>query len=116
VRGLVVAALLALAPGSAWAHAQLEKAAPPVGSTVRSAPAEIVLTFSERLEPALSRVEVQDGGGRRVDTGSPRVAGDGRQLAVAVGALAPGTYKVVWKVVSIDTHATQGDFTFKVAP
>jgi methionine-rich copper-binding protein CopC len=33
-----------------------------------------------------------------------------------VPALPPGTYRVVWRVLSIDSHGTTGDFTFEVAP
>ncbi|HJS62184.1 MAG TPA: copper resistance protein CopC, partial [Pseudolabrys sp.] len=28
----------------------------------------------------------------------------------------PGTYKVFWRVLSVDTHRAQGDFTFRVGP
>jgi len=28
--------------------------------------------------------------------------------------LKPGKYKVVWRAVSVDTHATNGDFKFEV--
>jgi hypothetical protein len=111
-----LAVLVALVPTVALAHAQLQKASPPVGSTMRSAPPELVLTFTERLEPALSRIEVHDGAGRRVEKGAARVGGDGRQLAVELVPLTPGTYKVIWSVVSIDTHPTEGDFTFQIAP
>jgi methionine-rich copper-binding protein CopC len=115
-RFLILATLLALAPVAAFAHAQLIRAVPPVGATVRSAPPEIVLSFSEPVEAALSTLELRDAAGKKVERGAPRVGGDGRQLAVAVGTLPPGTYKVVWKVTSIDSHTTQGDFTFQVAP
>jgi copper resistance protein C len=37
-------------------------------------------------------------------------------LEVSVPALAPGRYRVVWRVLSLDTHVTEGDFTFDVAP
>jgi len=30
--------------------------------------------------------------------------------------LKPGKYKVVWRVTSVDTHVTHGDFTFDVSP
>jgi methionine-rich copper-binding protein CopC len=116
MRRLLVAALLALAPAAALAHAQLVRAVPPVGATVRSAPPEIVLSFSEPVEAALSTLELHDAGGKTLESGPPRLGGDGRQLAIAIGTLAPGTYKVVWKVTSIDTHRTEGDFTFRVAP
>jgi methionine-rich copper-binding protein CopC len=43
------------------------------------------------------------------------VAGDqGTQLRVPLKPLPPGTYKVIWKVMSVDTHRAQGDFTFRV--
>jgi copper resistance protein C len=30
--------------------------------------------------------------------------------------LAPGSYKVIWRVLSVDTHVTEGDYKFRVAP
>ena len=55
---------------------------------------------------------VQNAAGARVDRGNSRASGN--QLRVSLGALGPGTYRVVWRVVSVDTHATEGDFTFRV--
>jgi len=116
------AALLALllgaaAAGEASAHAELERAQPPVGATVAAPPAEVSLWFSEQLEAAFSGVEVRDAGGRRVDKGDARLAPDDpRRLTVGLGPLGPGSYKVVWHVVSVDTHRTAGDFTFRLAP
>ena len=63
---LVPAALLAVAAG-AGAHAFLDRAEPRVGSTVRTAPTDVKLWFTERLEPAFSRVEVVNEAGQRVD-------------------------------------------------
>jgi methionine-rich copper-binding protein CopC len=37
-------------------------------------------------------------------------------LHVPLTKLAPGIYKVVWRVVSVDSHVTDGDFKFTVAP
>ena len=42
--------------------------------------------------------------------------GDATVLIVTLPSLKPGKYKVVWKVVSVDTHLTSGDFIFQVAP
>ncbi len=47
-------ALICAAATAAFAHAQLEKATPPVGGTVASA-TEIRLTFSEGVEPKFSK-------------------------------------------------------------
>jgi methionine-rich copper-binding protein CopC len=33
---------------------------------------------------------------------------------VPLKAIRPGTYRVTWRVLSVDTHTTEGSFTFKV--
>lgn len=109
-------AVCALAFASAVsAHAFLDHAAPAVGSTVHAPPSQIRLWFTEELEPAFSSVEVSDATGKRVDQGDARVDGaDATLLTLSVPALAPGRYRVTWRVLSVDTHATQGDFSFNV--
>jgi methionine-rich copper-binding protein CopC len=37
-------------------------------------------------------------------------------MRVPLKHLAPGTYKVFWKVLSVDTHRSQGSFSFSVGP
>jgi methionine-rich copper-binding protein CopC len=34
---------------------------------------------------------------------------------VSVPQLAPGRYQVKWRVLSVDTHVTEGDYSFDVA-
>jgi methionine-rich copper-binding protein CopC len=110
--GAVVSALLLLASGAASAHALLDRAEPRVGSIVAAAPREVELSFTENLEPAFSTIEVTDSSGHRVDEGKPSVAGN--VMRVHLRALAPGTYRVRWHVVSVDTHVTEGSFSFQV--
>jgi methionine-rich copper-binding protein CopC len=101
----------------AGAHAFLERAEPRVGSTVRTPPAEVRLWFSERLEPAFSSVQVVDTTGHQVDKGDVQVdPAAPKQLRVALPPLPPGTYMVRWRVLSVDSHVTEGKFTFRVAP
>ena len=101
----------------AVAHAFLDHAAPRVGSTVSPSPSELVLSFTQELEPAFSTVEVLDERGTKVDKGDVQVdPQDGALLRASLNPLPPGTYKVIWRVVSVDTHPTEGDFTFQVAP
>ena len=101
----------------AFAHAQLRRAVPPVDGTVAVSPAEIVLSFSEAVEPRFSTIEVKDRTGARVDNGPPHLAGDdGTRLAVALKTLPPGDYTVVWHATSVDTHRTEGRFRFTVGP
>ncbi|RFB78226.1 copper homeostasis periplasmic binding protein CopC [Methylovirgula sp. 4M-Z18] len=103
--------------GLAWAHAQLRTAVPGAGSSV-SAPSEIKLTYSEGVEPKFSQVTLATEAGDAVALGKPEVdPGNNKILIVKVpSALKAGTYKVTWHVVSVDTHKTQGSFSFTVAP
>lgn len=103
---------IALTATAAQAHAFLDHASPLVGSTVASAPHEVVLTFTQNLEPAFSSVEVTDGSGARVDAGKAAVSGNTMQIGLKL--IGAGTYHVKWRALSVDTHTTQGSFTFHV--
>jgi copper resistance protein C len=103
--------LVLLGGAAAHAHAFLDRANPRVGSTVRAAPREVTLSFTQRLEPSFSSAQVHDASGARVDQGA-RVSGT--QIVVPVKALPPGSYKVRWHVLSVDTHKTEGSFSFRV--
>jgi methionine-rich copper-binding protein CopC len=108
--GLLVAALLSH-PRPGDAHAYLDHAEPKVGSTVRAPPSAVTITFTEGVEPAFSKIEVTDGQGKPVAVGAlehPEAA----TLRVSLPSLASGTYHVRWKVVSEDTHETEGTFEF----
>jgi methionine-rich copper-binding protein CopC len=90
---------------------------PAAGSTVATPPAEVDCTFTEELEPKFSTIEVRDALGKRVDSGNMHLSSqDAKQMIIGVGHLGPGAYKVIWHAVSVDTHRTQGSFTFTVAP
>lgn len=99
----------------AQAHTMLDSANPRVGSAVKPAPRQIVLWFTEALEPAFSRIEVRDVNGLRVDTGKVQVDRVNRtKLRISVKPLLAGTYNVFWRVLSVDSHVTQGNFLFYV--
>jgi methionine-rich copper-binding protein CopC len=103
-----------IAISAANAHAFLDHAEPRVGSTTPTAPKEVVLFFSQNLEPAFSSVEVSDASGARVDQGKPQVSAT--TMRIGLKPLPPGTYRVRWQVLSKDTHTTEGKFTFQVGP
>jgi methionine-rich copper-binding protein CopC len=114
--GAVLAGALVPLAG-ALAHAFLDHANPSVGSTVRGSPAEVKLWFTQELEPAFSTLRVADQGGVQVDQGNKAVdPSDRTLLKVSLRPLTPGSYKVVWRVLSVDTHTTEGSFSFSVAP
>lgn len=115
---LIVALVLLLSGASAaLAHAHLKRAQPAADSTVKTAPPELTLWFSEALEPGFSTVLVTDEAGSRVDRETATVdPADAKRLHVALKPLAAGRYKVAWRVVSVDSHKTDGTFVFRVAP
>lgn len=99
------------------AHAFLDHANPAVGSKVRGSPAEVKVWFTEKLEPTFSKVQIFNAAGEQVDKRDQRLdQHNAALLIVGVPPLKPGTYKVVWRAVSVDTHTTQGSFTFEVRP
>ena len=115
---LALAAMAAAAAsgGPAMAHAFLEHASPRVGARTAVAPQEVRLSFSEPVEAAFCTVAVAGppgfGGAGRPTSGP----GDRRVLIAPLRAPTPaGRYVVHWRVVSVDSHVTQGDFQFVVA-
>jgi methionine-rich copper-binding protein CopC len=113
---LIAAAAVCVVSQAAFAHAFLDHASPAVGSEVSGSPPALDLTYTEPVEPLFSTVQVTDASGVRVDDGKPTTQDDGRILVVKLKTLAPGTYNVAWHVTSVDTHKTEGHFTFSVKP
>jgi hypothetical protein len=110
---VAIACSLLLSP-PAFAHAFLDGAVPRVGSEIPVAPAEVVLHFTQGVEPDFSKIEVQDNGGASVTDGAPHSEGDPTHFAVPLKKIGPGIYTVIWHVTSVDTHKTQGKFHFTV--
>lgn len=112
---LTVASLMWASP-PAQAHALLSASTPADGASVEDPPTEMLLTFSEPLDPALSEVRVLDSSGTQVnpDEAEP-VPGQPAQVRVPLGALDKGTYTVSWRVTSpADGHTTVGSVAFGV--
>jgi copper resistance protein C len=115
---LYAVALLAIVvsnPIVALAHSFPEKETPSAGQKVASPPSEIMIGFDAPIEKLFAKLEVAGADGTNNAVGAPQVSDDGRQLSVKVGVLKPGDYTVKWAVVCIDTHHTEGSYTFSVA-
>jgi copper resistance protein C len=111
---IILAAPLALCLVTpAFAHAHLKMANPAEGETV-AAPKQISMEFSEKLESGLSGASVTDAAGHEVNSGPASVKDMG--VTVPVPALKPGVYHVSWHAVSVDTHRTEGSYSFTVRP
>lgn len=108
----LAAFLVLLTTAMANAHAMLERAEPRVGNKVAAPPREVTLWFTQKLEPAFSSVTVTNAAGERVDSGKARVSGN--QMSIPLRPGGSGIYHVNWHVLSVDTHTTDGNFTFQV--
>jgi copper resistance protein C len=101
----------------AFAHAFLDHAVPGVGMTVSGPVRELRIYFTQGVVTAFSHVHVVSSTGAQIPVSKPVNEGSDQQtIVVRLGrALGPGTYSVSWQVVSVDTHTTQGTFTFTVS-
>lgn len=116
--GFSVLILSVMVAGEAGAHAFLGSAVPAVGSTVASVPKELRLRFTEAVEVRFSHITVTMEGGKEIGQLTIVAAPSDPQVVVVTlpAPLAPGVYVVRWRVVSVDTHKTQGDYRFTVKP
>ena len=104
-----------LGSDSAGAHAYLVKSLPARRAVVTHPPTVVQLWFNERLEPAFSKLKVVDGDGRQV--GTDDVSGgpdDLKRVSVCVPPLALATYTVRFRVLSVDGHIVESEFTFTI--
>jgi hypothetical protein len=97
-----------------FAHAFLQHAEPAAGATLKAPPSRITLSFSEKLEPVFSGIAVTDSFGRNVEAGAPAVGG--KSMVAPLRPLPPGRYRVLWHVVSVDAHRTEGAYSFVIKP
>jgi len=141
--GLFAVAVMVGVAGPVLAHATLQSSDPVPDAVLAAIPQAVRLQFTEpveinasifkvypladeadsqRLKAAASQLvnEVLRARGdedRRADAG---VAADGvvaGQVQILLKEdLPPGPYVVMWRVLSIDTHVTQGFFVFRVEP
>lgn len=106
--------MLAMAPVAAFAHAHPTKMNPAADS-VGPAPAKLVITFSEAVEPKFSSLQVDDTSGKVLTTAKAEgVTGDPKTLTLALPKLAAGGYVVKWVSVATDGHRLAGQYKFTV--
>jgi methionine-rich copper-binding protein CopC len=115
--GIGVLAGMLLCPATALGHAELDTATPADKATVEGTPSEIVMTFTEPVDPAKSSIKLVDAGGTVIAEGSTVDASDAKTMRLALTAsLAPATYTVRWTTASaLDGDLDHGTTTFTVA-
>lgn len=100
----------------AFAHASLVDSFPAKGAVVTGSPAEIHLTFNERVEARLCRVKLVSDAGKNFDADRPAAdKANPNAIIAAIPVLRPGVYRARWTAVGGDGHKTHGDFSFTVA-
>ena len=115
MKGIILLPIFVVGLARLEAHAFLKDANPGVGSTIQTSPSEVRIRFTENIEPAVSSIQVFNTSGQEVDKRDLHLdRSDHALLHISLPPLAAGTYKVTWRVVSVDTHVTNGDFTFRV--
>lgn len=119
VRRLMVLACSAIGAVVCWsspllAHSFPDKEQPAAGQTLSSAPSEVSIKYDAPIEHLFANLQVLDAAGNNKAVGQPQVSSDGYTLSVKLNGLKPGNYTVRWSVVCIDTHHTQGSYTFSV--
>lgn len=114
---IAIALASSIAATNALAHAFLDRAIPAVGGSVAGSPRELRLFFTQGVVTAFSSVQVTNANGAPVPTG--KLVNDPSDQSIVIvrlrHPLAPGAYTVSWRVVSVDTHPTQGAFSFTVS-
>lgn len=101
----------------AMAHAHLKSAVPAADGTVKTAPSELDLTFSEGLNLKFSGIKVTGPDKATVKTGEGMLMNSGTTLMVPVTDKLPaGKYTVEWHALSTDGHKTNGNYSFTIAP
>jgi copper resistance protein C len=116
---LAIALLTLLAmPIRVDGHAFLARAEPRVGSRIKKPPNEVRIWFSEPVQSVSSSIKVFDASGKQVDKRDTHLDRANRALlhVSLTPGLAPGSYKVMWRATSVDSHVTDGDFRFQLAP
>lgn len=112
---LAALALLVVTAGPASAHAALLQTTPQDGELLPGRPGTVALLFNEPVGTGLGSVRVLDPAGERADTGVVRRVEDGTRLEVDLAdGQVRGTYVLVWRVVSADSHPVSGASTFSV--
>lgn len=112
--GFPLSVLMVAAAFMAQAHSFPEQESPAAGATVAGSPTQVTIRYDAPIEKLFDSLSVLNAAGQDKAAGAPRLSADGNELSVAVAALEPGQYTVKWRVVCVDTHHTEGSYTFTV--
>lgn len=110
---LLAAVCLVAAPAPAEAHTELIASTPEDGAAVSAPVVDVVLEFSQPVDSALADVAVLDEMDVDRAQGQPRI--EAATVTQPVRDLAPGGYRISYRVVSGDGHPVTGTLSFTIA-
>ena len=115
---LGITAVLAVA-GPASAHNQIVSSTPSPNETLTALPAKFAINTNEGLLDIAGTgsgfaFEIRDAAGRFYEDGCVSIVDDDMFTTARLGA--PGTYTVIYQIVSADGHAVSGTIPFVWAP
>jgi copper transport protein len=118
---MVVIALLAI-PAALWAHGALKSSSPSRNARLTALPAELRLTFTERVELSVARVVLIRGTRDTIGLAPLAIDTSGRTLIAALandalrgGHSVVGEYVIHWLITGQDGHPVRGTVPFTVA-
>ena len=113
---LPILIVVTLFPALASAHAFLDTSDPTPNAVVQTAPAEVKMTFTERIQAGSSRAELYNSDAVKVETAPSHLGSDSHILILPLPKDLPaGTYTVQWQNISAeDGHPNSGYFAFTV--
>lgn len=107
--------LIMMQTSSVWAHASLVKSDPPRRASLSESPPQIQLWFNEEIETAYSSIQVFDSNGKAVSVDEPKaVEDDPKSVVLAMPVLGAGSYKVEFRVLSVDGHVVESNYSFRI--
>jgi copper resistance protein C len=107
--------ILLMVPISSWGHAYLVKSSPARRAVLSNPPTRVVLWFNERLEAQFSQLSLWNAEGQQVDGGDVQVGpDDSKNLSVGLPTLPAGSYTVKYRVLSVDGHIVEAEYSFTI--
>ncbi|NHN29321.1 copper resistance CopC/CopD family protein [Paenibacillus agricola] len=111
---MVLMLVLLATPQGVWAHASLVESIPPANAELEQAPAQIKLTFNERLEEGLLSIKVLDMDKKQMTANKAQINKERTQITLDLPQLGHGSYLVTYQVVSADGHPLKGTYLFAI--
>ncbi len=113
--GLVLILAMVSGVGQVRAHAYLTDSFPPSSALLTQSPAQVTMTFAERLESSVSRADLYDQSGAQISGTSFTIPEPFTMTLTIPPNLGNGTYAVVWTSLSADDgHTASGFISFTI--